>query len=227
MGLTAHAKEGIRGGAMFVIFLSKNYFNDENAMNQLEYAIDLRKPVFVVYVTGSSDAVERLSAMFEEKGIKDVKWLEVPTMGTEESKRMITVALQRERWGFARITELEQEIKRAHDHIMGLKDNWDTEGAKPYTQEHWDQVEAFIRKLYGECLELRDIPSILPCDSDIDIHWRNDRYELLLGIDIKGEVGYYGDNYSKTIRVEGDSNQEGWWDQLLADFRKLIRGGGE
>jgi len=84
--------------------------------------------------------------------------------------------------------------------ILDLEENWDGEGALPFSQKVWETAVTFLALLAKEALERLDIivdaPRILPsAEGSIDLHWKADTYELLVNIPQNGTpASYYGDN---------------------------------
>jgi len=84
--------------------------------------------------------------------------------------------------------------------ILELKENWDGEGALPFSQKVWEKAVTFLALLAKEALErlniIVDAPRILPsAEGSIDLHWKTDSYELLVNIPQNGApASYYGDN---------------------------------
>lgn len=104
------------------------------------------------------------------------------------------------------MTELEEAIQSSKDHILGLKDNWDEEGAKPFKKETVDRAIQIIRMVHKE-VKVKP-PNLSPYGNGaVDIHWNNDYFELLLDVeeDPKEPMGYFGDTYpnkNKDIEIE-------------------------
>lgn len=104
---------------------------------------------------------------------------------------------------------LNKEIDESKQRILSLKDNWDKEGSKGYKEEIWNRSISFLRqlyqKLYGEYKIEIAIPDILPGpEGSIDIHWKTEKYELLINIpsDLNEPASFYGDNYSN-LKIQG------------------------
>ena len=79
--------------------------------------------------------------------------------------------------------ELLEKIARSKDHILSLTDNWDEEGSKGYKEETFNQAMSFLRSISKNTWDVGIIipnPDILPSqDGSIDLHWKNDKFELL------------------------------------------------
>jgi hypothetical protein len=86
------------------------------------------------------------------------------------------------------------------NYILALGDDWDEQGARGYQKKTLDRACRFligfvnkVHKRYGIKLE---VPKVLPGpDGGIDIHWKNDRFEMLVEIPEEGDFAdYFGDN---------------------------------
>lgn len=111
-------------------------------------------------------------------------------------------------------TSFYVEIESAKQKILNLPNNWDEEGAKRYKEETLDRVVDFIRKLsyllWKETQKLIHVPNISPVpDGSIDIHWKNDNYDLLVNIpeDNSEPATFSSDDY-KINAVKGTFDQK-------------------
>lgn len=111
-------------------------------------------------------------------------------------------------------TSFYEEIESAKQKILNLPNNWDEEGAKRYKEETLDRVVEFIRKLsyllWKETQKLIHVPNISPVpDGSIDIHWKNDNYDLLVNIpeDNSEPATFSSDDY-KINAVKGTFDQK-------------------
>ncbi|KKN41900.1 hypothetical protein LCGC14_0718650 [marine sediment metagenome] len=109
---------------------------------------------------------------------------------------------------------LSKYIKKKVEEILKLKDNWDGEGSKAYNQETLTRSKNFLISLVESFwiiyqLEL-DIPMIFPgINGDIDLEWKNNKFQLLISIpEDKNELaGLYGNNYGEDeIKLDFDIN---------------------
>ena len=84
--------------------------------------------------------------------------------------------------------------------ILELKENWDGEGALPFSRKVWETAVTFLAIQAKEALDrlgvVVDAPRILAsAEGSIDLHWKTDSYELLVNIPQNGALAsYYGDN---------------------------------
>ena len=98
--------------------------------------------------------------------------------------------------------EMRSELSRAEG-LSRLGDDWDGEGSPAYSSGTLKIVEEFITihstYVWGQ-LELElPVPTIAPGpDGSIDLHWKNQQWELLVNIPPSGSnepAVFYGDNY--------------------------------
>lgn len=93
--------------------------------------------------------------------------------------------------------------------ILDLPPNWDGDGAYAFERATWDRAAVFLLSLarrietgFGVRLEA---PRILPsANGSIDLHWKTDRYELLINVPSSpgDEIRYYGDNLAGNMPIE-------------------------
>lgn len=101
-------------------------------------------------------------------------------------------------------------IKRS-ERILKLKDDWDGEGSKGYTEETWKNAIDFLidyaTRVYETHRQLIDIPRVSPGpDGSIDIDWETNEYGLLINIAESGNFAtYYGDSPNGQ-KIEGEFN---------------------
>ena len=106
--------------------------------------------------------------------------------------------------GIELVEILNKRIKKKMNKILELRDNWDGEDSKTYNGETLKRAKSFLISLIKDFwmlynLEL-DIPMIFPgIDGDIDIEWKNKRFQLLISIPEKDEMlaGLYGSDYAE------------------------------
>ena len=101
----------------------------------------------------------------------------------------------------APLVELKKRFPELRRLFLDLGDNWDEDGAKPFTDiTQLDFLEMFLIGMYEKMISvnfLLSIPHILPvCNNSIDINWqrREDkyRYSILINIPLSGLVSFVG-----------------------------------
>lgn len=125
------------------------------------------------------------------------------------------------------VFELLSILKNARIHILSLHDNWDGDGSKGYTETLWQRAEDMLIRLtqrFTTNYQLPlPIPEILPGpDSSIDIHWKNEKFELLINIpeDTDESVCLYARDFDKT-EIEAAVSIEKV-DQVLLNWLAMI-----
>ena len=106
--------------------------------------------------------------------------------------------------GIKLVETLSEHIKKRMNKILELRDNWNGEGSKSYNAETLKKAKRFLISLIKDFwmlynLEL-DIPMIFPgIAGDIDIEWKNKKFQLLISIPEKDEKlsGLYGSDYAE------------------------------
>ena len=97
---------------------------------------------------------------------------------------------------------LSKEIDEARK-MLELDNDWDGEGAVKISRKTWQKALDFLNrhKLMWE-LE-QNVPTISPLhNGSIDLHWKNDKFELLINIQEDSDLaGVYGDDY-KTVQIK-------------------------
>ena len=95
-----------------------------------------------------------------------------------------------------------EPLDKQIEHILSLDEDFDGEGGIPPGRETVDRALRYIpiikqRLLEEKGVELEEIPYIDPvADGGIDLHWKTQKYELLLNVPVEDKpAGYYGDNY--------------------------------
>ena len=86
-----------------------------------------------------------------------------------------------------RYRELEDELERAKGVILGLPDDWDGEGAEPFTAEGFDRAAELTRSIISLSVEEFSgsliVPTISPTpESSIDVYWNHPIVTLLLNV---------------------------------------------
>lgn len=94
--------------------------------------------------------------------------------------------------------------------MLELEENWDDEGSLPIAEATWVVAASFLRcqasVYWKHHLAVIPVPHITPgSDGSIDIHWKTDRFELLVNIGNGPEfpVGFYGDDYWRS-KIKGN-----------------------
>lgn len=106
-------------------------------------------------------------------------------------------------------------IRKRMNKILELEDNWDGEGSKTYNAETLKRAKSFLISLIKDFWMLYnlklDIPMIFPgIDGDIDIEWKNKKFQLLISIpeEVEKLTGLYGNDYAEDeIELDFDSTK--------------------
>jgi len=89
--------------------------------------------------------------------------------------------------------------------LLELKEGWDEEGSPSIDKSTWEVAASFLRR-QAHHFTIIPVPHIMPgSDGSIDIHWKTERFELLVNIS-KGPVfvvSFYGDDYGRS-KIEGE-----------------------
>lgn len=104
------------------------------------------------------------------------------------------------------VVSMGKTIEEQVEEILLLKEGFDGEGSKSYSRETIERAKEHIQKMKRFMLE-RGVsisePSFLPVSNgSIDLHWKNDNYEILLNVPEKGKAEYYAE--CKTGKFEGE-----------------------
>ncbi len=88
---------------------------------------------------------------------------------------------------YTKLAQLCEQIDKTRAIILGLRDNWDGEGAKGYQAETWDRATEFVKNLSYQtwkCTQkILPPPEILPGPhGSIDVHWKTPNIDLLLNV---------------------------------------------
>ena len=100
------------------------------------------------------------------------------------------------------VTLVSVKIFEAKERILILEEDWDDEGCPAYQEKTIDAAAQFLYQL--------DSPSvtnvrIAPAgEGSIDLHWKMDKFELLINFHPDGSVSYYGDDYNGNL-IRGSS----------------------
>jgi len=123
-------------------------------------------------------------------------------------------------------TEIRKELKNSLQ-ILNLEDNWDGEGSIGYNKKTWKKMVNFLDQIasnyYLRTQFLLSSPFINPgSKGDIDLHWKNKKFELFLSIPQSDEdpIVYYGDDY-KMNAIEG-SFELNDYEELLSWLKKFL-----
>jgi hypothetical protein len=130
--------------------------------------------------------------------------------------------------GIKLVEVFNKHIRKRMNKILELRDNWDGEGSKTYNVETLKKAKSFLISLIQDFwmlynLEL-DLPMIFPgIDGDIDIEWKNKKFQLLISIPEKDEnlTGLYGSDYAEDeIELDFDSTKKNL--RLLSWLKKQM-----
>jgi len=102
-------------------------------------------------------------------------------------------------------SDLEAAIQRSRG-MLDLPDNWDDDGGSRIDAATWERVTSFLRDntlhLWSEEHVYAGAPLIFPVgDGSIDIHWRDERRQLLINVPAAGDepIEFYGDDRGRTV----------------------------
>ena len=124
-----------------------------------------------------------------------------------------------------RLEEIEQAINRAKETILPIVNDWDGESTFSYAEETIDAAATFLRQL----VQKTEIPEMMAVrispsgQGSIDLHWRQEQFELLVNFLDGGSGGtYYGDDYKgNSIQGEDSIPKPGfiacWMESLVRD----------
>ena len=100
--------------------------------------------------------------------------------------------------------QLEKYLRDSESHILGLRKNWDEEGASRYKRKTFQRVADFLKNLAAiskASTDLAEKARIIPSWSGaLDLVWwspEKERFYLLMHFVEDGPVGYYGCNLDK------------------------------
>ncbi len=123
--------------------------------------------------------------------------------------------------------DLNEEIIKSKDHILGLKNNWDGEGSKQFKKETLDLATNHLQKLSQRFFEAYKLiihtPNIRPvADLSIDIQWKTEKMELTINFsdNLKEFPCFYGkDNDGNEIEGTIDCDK---LDLVLLPWLKIL-----
>jgi len=106
--------------------------------------------------------------------------------------------------GIKLVEVFNEHIRKRMNKILELRDNWDGGGSKTYNVETLKKAKSFLISLIQDFWMLYnlefDLPMIFPgIDGDIDIEWKNKKFQLLISIPEKDDnlAGLYGSDYAE------------------------------
>lgn len=106
--------------------------------------------------------------------------------------------------------DLEKSIQDSK-WLLDLEDDWDGEGSPSYSEVTWQKATKFLRDFLESLYSTYDMDIGLPKiaagpQGSIDLHWKNEKFELLINIPVDGLVAkFYGDDYHENV-MEGSLN---------------------
>ena len=123
----------------------------------------------------------------------------------------------------------EHEIEKYSNNIVGLSDNWDSQGSKGYNIDTWERTIYLLKNilfnLWDNMIDI-PIPTVLPSpDGSFDINWETGIFELLLNIpsDIQEPVSLYGEKIGhKEYEIEVRSKFE-LVESVVIEWLKMIQ----
>jgi hypothetical protein len=99
-------------------------------------------------------------------------------------------------------------IKATRDNLLALHDGWgDNEANKAFSPAFIDEVLSFKERIVSSLAvggyKIFE-PVIAPCDGNsIDIHWKNDDFQVLINIDeTSRNVGFFGKKASTGFETD-------------------------
>lgn len=124
---------------------------------------------------------------------------------------------------------IEEAIQEAQ-HITGLTNNWDEDGAQQISKETLDTAATFL-KSYADYLSLTynveiDAPEINPVkNGSIDLEWHTQGAQMLINIRRKeGQyyAFYYGDRYNDKMPIKGNVPMSEFSESLAVWMKYLL-----
>ena len=102
------------------------------------------------------------------------------------------------------VSPVETAIRDAR-WILRLEGDWDGDGSIAYDVRTWRKATNFLYQMQQDIgVESFEAPSIMPGPlGSIDLHWRTDKFELLINVPVKGDARFYGDDYADR-KIEGE-----------------------
>ncbi len=100
------------------------------------------------------------------------------------------------------INHVDIIVDRAKARILRLEENWDDAGCSAYKEETIKAAAKFLHQLEGsKAIKVRIAPA---SEGSIDLHWKMDKFELLINFHPDNSVSYYGDDYNGNL-IRGNS----------------------
>ena len=132
--------------------------------------------------------------------------LDMVTLGEEEEVEKNILELEKIFLEYKKIEEsrikLNQIAQEARDRILNIEGD-EEDGWPGYEKETLDYAISFLNELD---VELAERVSIFAASSGtIDLHWKEDKFEMLINFTPEGNMGYYGDDYNGNL-IQGNSN---------------------
>ena len=122
----------------------------------------------------------------------------------------LTAALARHGKPPSPVRRINESIE-ASEWLLGLRDDWDEEGAKAPTEETWNRATGYLRN-HAMWAARRGLtlppPRISACaDGSIDMHWEHGTFEMLINFPAEDGVPgtFYADNL-EDIKIKGTFN---------------------
>ena len=179
--------------------------------------------------------LKRLEQISEEENYKDINELIKNLLriydkfkSDKKSKRQISKSEKS-----SAIQDLKnrfkREIEKYSNGVVGLSDNWDSQGSNGYNIDTWERTINLLRNilfnLWDNMIDI-PIPTILPSpDGSFDINWETEIFELLLNIpsDIQEPVSLYGEKIGhKEYEIEVRSKFE-LVESVVIEWLKMIQ----
>ena len=112
------------------------------------------------------------------------------------------VSLPRHIWGGRQLESLKTKVNEAKERILRLEEDWDDAGCPAYKPETLDAAAQFLYQIDNpEAINVRIAPA---SEGSIDLHWKTDKFELLINFHSDNSVSYYGDDYNGNL-IRGGS----------------------
>lgn len=93
-------------------------------------------------------------------------------------------------------------VSEAKERILRLEEDWDDAGCPAYKPETLDAAAQFLYQIDNpEAINVRIAPA---SEGSIDLHWKTDKFELLINFHPDNSVSYYGDDYNGNL-IRGGS----------------------
>ena len=105
-------------------------------------------------------------------------------------------------WEGRQLGSLETKVNEAKERILRLEEDWDDAGCPAYKSETLDAAAQFLYQIDNpEAINVRIAPA---SEGSIDLHWKTDKFELLINFHPNNSVSYYGDDYNGNL-IRGGS----------------------